>query len=361
MRLLNVKKMVVEWADEEVTFQELKSGLENFQHKKGYAKIQKLYYRDSQVCYTYLADVSADDNPFNEGSEFRRSTWFTRGWTLQELVAPLYVTFFDRDWNEIGTKSSLQSIITELTGIPARVLLMNHAGTITVAERQAWVGSRETSVPEDEAYCLMGLLGVRIPVKYGEEEGEEATRKLHAEIERRKGSSSGDPSNFDVSSWMKPEREYRFVLPIQQPPSEAIRIEYPEVKGPVWTINDHEMGLWFGGSGNCATAIFKNKDDLRFAICLGVHNYNVWCGLTTDCEGGDLKAVSAAYWHGDKQGDRWGNMDRRGVYLPNGEVARLAIKKGRRNGKRVFFAEVHAEGFWVEKVGPGVFPDWLDG
>ncbi|KAI1101937.1 heterokaryon incompatibility protein-domain-containing protein [Jackrogersella minutella] len=415
MRLLNVKTMRVEsfptrqisaipdyvilshrWQDEEeVSFHDIQGELEKIQHKKGYQKILKCceiasstgfeyvwidtccinksdenelthtlaamfrYYRDSQACYTYLADVSGDDNPFDEGSEFRRSKWFTRGWTLQELVAPLYVTFFDRDWNEIGTKSNLRTVIADVTGISPQVLAMNYGGAISIAQRQAWAKDRQTKEIEDQAYSMMGLLGVKIPVKYGE--GEAAFRKIKDEIERLKNNDLGDPSNFNVSSWKSSERQYRFLLPIREPLARTTVIEYPDVSGPIWKVSQEEIELRFNGSGSCAVFMFKNTTGHVFAICLGVHNYHIWCSITTDCQDEDIKSVAKAYWDGDKGGARWENMDRRGLRLLNGEVASLAIKRGRRDGKGAFFIEVSANGFWPEKVGPGVFPGWWKG
>ncbi|KAI1075543.1 heterokaryon incompatibility protein-domain-containing protein [Whalleya microplaca] len=416
MRLLNIKKMVVEslpnrrvseipdyaifshrWGAEEVTFEEFQSGSQDIQHKKGYRKIQKCceiasstgfeyiwidtccinkennnreltatlaamfkYYRDAQVCYAHLADVSGDDNPFDETSDFRQSIWFKRGWTLQELVAPLHVIFFDRDWNEIGTKANLHTVITEITEIPSQVLLMNHGGAISVEERRAWAWGRKTFEPEDEAYSLMGLLGIKIEVKYSEGR-EAAMKKLQDEIDKRKDISTRDPSKFSISNSVRPEPGYRLILPIHHPAPGATRIEYPEVSGPMWNITREEIGLSFHKSGNCATILFKNANGLVFAICLGVHNYNVWCGITTDCEHEDIKSISQSYWDGDKSSVRWENMDRRGVNLPNEDVASVAINKGRRDGKRAYFIDVSAEGFWPDKVGPGVFPGWWKG
>ncbi|KAI1453899.1 heterokaryon incompatibility protein-domain-containing protein [Annulohypoxylon moriforme] len=416
MRLLNIETMRVEslptreiteipeyailshrWGavEDEVVFDEMQNRSEKAQRKKGYQKIQKCCeiasstgfeyiwidtccinkekqyeldstlasmfkdYREAQVCYAYLPDVSADDNPFDEGSEFRRSSWFRRGWTLQELVAPLSVIFFDRDWNEIGTKSNLKAVINEITDIPHKVLSMNESRNISLAERRAWANGRDTLKIEDKAYSLMGLLGIKIPVKYGE--GEEALRKIDAEIERLKGIESRDPSNFNVASWTRGEREYRFLLPIQHPPPQDIHIERRDLEDPAWDIGQDEIKLQFKGSGNCATIIFKNASGLVFAICLGVHNYHVWCGMTNDCKDEDIEKVSKSYWDGDKQWDRWDNLDRKGLKLPNGRTARLAIKKGRKNEKSVFFAEVSAEGFWPHKAGPGVYPGWWTG
>ncbi|OGM40902.1 hypothetical protein ABOM_010003 [Aspergillus bombycis] len=138
------------------------------------------WYRNAQVCYAYLADVDRDDDPFKDGSQFRKSVWFQRGWTLQELLAPLSVVFFNKHWEEIGTKASLHLVITQITGIPAEVLLMNRAGEVSVAERMSWAANRTTARVEDEAYCLMGLFGVSMPMLYGE--GERAFERLQREI-----------------------------------------------------------------------------------------------------------------------------------------------------------------------------------
>jgi hypothetical protein len=76
------------------------------------------WYRNAKVCYAYLSDVSSAAGIHSEeGSGFRRSPWFTRGWTLQELLAPGHVTFYGVDWVEIGTRSSLDIVISRITGI----------------------------------------------------------------------------------------------------------------------------------------------------------------------------------------------------------------------------------------------------
>ena len=206
------------WGKREITFQEIQSGDVGLHDTDGYNKIKKCceiassvgfeyiwidtccidkensaelsntlacmfhYYRNSQVSYTYMADVpSHKEDPRAANSSFRTSKWFTRGWTLQELVAPLYVTFFDHDWNEIGTKSSLLDVISEITRIKSQVLLTNHGGEISVEERKKWAEKRDTTMPEDKAYCLMGLLGISMPVKYGE--GDEASKAPDRQIE----------------------------------------------------------------------------------------------------------------------------------------------------------------------------------
>ncbi|TFK55908.1 HET-domain-containing protein, partial [Heliocybe sulcata] len=138
------------------------------------------YYRDAQVCYVALADVPSDEDPTQKESAFRKSRWFTRGWTLQELVAPLSVIFYASDWLELGTKSSLQDVIRDVTGIPSVVLLVNYPGEIGVAKRMSWAAKRETKYVEDMAYSLMGIFGVNMPTLYGE--GPRAFLRLQQEI-----------------------------------------------------------------------------------------------------------------------------------------------------------------------------------
>ena len=138
------------------------------------------WYRNARVCFCYLADVPSSDEPRSKDSKFGKSRWFTRGWTLQELIAPLHLIFFGDDWVEIGTKASLQEVISDITGVSSQVLLMNHAGDISVAQRMAWASGRETTKVEDKAYCLMGFFGVSMPIIYGE--GDKAFRRLQLEI-----------------------------------------------------------------------------------------------------------------------------------------------------------------------------------
>lgn len=135
------------------------------------------WYENAQVCFVYLSDVPSRDREHHlEGSSFRRSKWFTRGWTLQELLAPKNVEFFNEAWAEIGTKSSLEDVIKSITGITTFDSFM----TQCVAQKMSWAARRETTRVEDKAYCLMGLFNVNMPLLYGE--GDKAFIRLQTEI-----------------------------------------------------------------------------------------------------------------------------------------------------------------------------------
>lgn len=111
---------------------------------------------------------------------FENSRWFTRGWTLQELIAPPLVEFYAHDWQEIGTKYSLRNVISKVTGIDIRVLEGADPSTCHVAERMSWAANRQTTRVEDEAYCLLGIFKVHMPLIYGE--GRRAFYRLQKEI-----------------------------------------------------------------------------------------------------------------------------------------------------------------------------------
>ncbi|CAF9914377.1 MAG: hypothetical protein ALECFALPRED_009578 [Alectoria fallacina] len=133
------------------------------------------WYQNSRICYAYLEDVSIDDM-----ENFGSSRWFTRGWTLQELLAPAEVDFYDTRWTKVGSKRSLCETIAAATNIPPRCL--EYRAGVSVAARMSWASKRQTSRVEDIAYSLMGLFDVNMPLLYGE--GPKAFMRLQHEIVR---------------------------------------------------------------------------------------------------------------------------------------------------------------------------------
>ncbi|KAK2774596.1 ankyrin repeat-containing protein [Colletotrichum kahawae] len=154
------------------------------------------WYRDSQVCYAYLSDVSADSAHLGQGyktftknhNEFTRSRWFTRGWTLQELIAPSSVIFFNNKWAEIGSREAKRDLIGKITGIDHHFFAHGVLSRYSIAQKMSWAANRVTTRIEDQAYCLLGLFGVNMPLLYGE--GEVAFIRLQEEIMRRTSDQS---------------------------------------------------------------------------------------------------------------------------------------------------------------------------
>jgi len=146
------------------------------------------WYRDAQHCYVYMSDVSVGNNSNNQPQQawetaFRNSRWFTRGWTLQELIAPRSVKFFSQEEELLGNKKMLEQQIAETTGIPITALSGTSLTQFSVEERLRWAAKRNTKRKEDQAYCLLGIFGVFIPLIYGE--GDHAFVRLKEEIKKR--------------------------------------------------------------------------------------------------------------------------------------------------------------------------------
>ncbi|KAI0636235.1 heterokaryon incompatibility protein-domain-containing protein [Trametes polyzona] len=142
------------------------------------------WYAKAGICLAYLADVPDDCLPEDPNSAFRRSAWFKRGWTLQELVAPHCLIFLSENWRYLGTKVGLADLLQEITGIESDVLTFHRAlQHVSVARRMSWASQRETSRVEDRAYSLLGIFDVSMATIYGE--GANAFRRLQMEIMNR--------------------------------------------------------------------------------------------------------------------------------------------------------------------------------
>ena len=217
------------WEDEEVTLQQLDdldaaSSLKGFKKLKNACAIAKAdgykwiwidtccidktssaelseainsmfqWYQQASICYAHISDVS--DVEFNRALDsrtpcFPHCRWLTRGWTLQELIAPQELRFYSQNWKRVGSKALFAQILSHATGIPPEVLKAGDVSGITVCEKMKWIGSRETTRPEDVAYCALGIFDINMPLLYGEGK-EKAFRRLQEEILR----VSDDPTIF---------------------------------------------------------------------------------------------------------------------------------------------------------------------
>jgi WD40 domain-containing protein/NACHT domain-containing protein/heterokaryon incompatibility protein (HET) len=132
------------------------------------------WYCNATRCYVYLPDVSIRERKRDRSSkdtwesDFRKSRWFTRGWTLQELLAPALVEFFSQEHQRLGDKSSLEQQIHEITSIPKLALQGVPSSQFSINERMSWINPRQTKLEEDKAYSLLGIFGVHISPRYGE-------------------------------------------------------------------------------------------------------------------------------------------------------------------------------------------------
>jgi hypothetical protein len=154
------------------------------------------WYHSATKCYVYLRDVSRPTLDANNKSSqlpweqaFRKSRWFTRGWTLQELIAPTSVEFFSKEGKQLGNKRSLERDIHKITGIPIKALQGSPLSDFSVTERMLWIEKRDTTRKEDKAYSLLGIFDVYMPLIYGEGR-DNAFKRLQEEINKSsKGTS----------------------------------------------------------------------------------------------------------------------------------------------------------------------------
>ena len=227
------------WGDDEITFQEFRKGKNR--DSQAYAKVRRFcalakasdvawvwvdtccidkkssaelseainsmyrWYQKAQQCYVYLSDVTWNFQDVESSKAlFTQSSWFTRGWTLQELLAPKTVTFFDSAWNGFGTKKTLATQISAATGLT--LFQMLYPFRACTAQKMSWVSKRKTSRSEDMAYCMLGLFDVNMPLLYGEG-GTKAFMRLQLEIIKQ----SDDESIF---AWTLPnDTRYGLLAP----------------------------------------------------------------------------------------------------------------------------------------------------
>lgn len=200
------------WQDGEVTFEDIRDATSSYTLKRGWSKvtgccnlarrygfkyvwidsccidksssaelseaINRMYdwYADATICYTYLFDVHDARNE----RQFEESSWFTRSWTLQELLAPPEMHFYTSDWIRIGSRSDMVKNISKSTAIPHPVIERFNRSEHSVAERMRWAASRNATRPEDIAYSLLGIFDINIPLLYGE--GTKAFQRLQEAI-----------------------------------------------------------------------------------------------------------------------------------------------------------------------------------
>jgi GTPase SAR1 family protein len=145
------------------------------------------WYKNATRCYVFLPDVSVSTatEPVQRSDwevSFCASAWFTRGWTLQELIAPVSVEFFSCEGRGLGDKATLDQLLHNITGIPLEALRNCPLDQFSISERRRWADNRVTTEEEDIVYCLLGVLGVSMSTNYREGK-ESAIRRLQAEVE----------------------------------------------------------------------------------------------------------------------------------------------------------------------------------
>ncbi|KXJ87265.1 hypothetical protein Micbo1qcDRAFT_216290 [Microdochium bolleyi] len=207
------------------------------------------WYQKAEKCYVFLSDVSAeagDDKPrASWKNAFRHSRWMTRGWTLQELVAPRSVEFFSKEGMKLGSKFSLEALLHEITGISVDVLRGKPLADVGINEKFSWLDTRQTKIPEDRAYCMFGLFDVQMPLIYSEGE-EKAMNRLRQEVGNKQLTSADTPAGKDTMSELG--KQCVADLRITNPRDDKTRIE--DTKGGLladsfaWVFENGQFCQW---------------------------------------------------------------------------------------------------------------------
>ncbi|KAK4197898.1 heterokaryon incompatibility protein-domain-containing protein [Triangularia verruculosa] len=169
------------------------------------------WYQRAEICVVYLADLKCTVE-FEQGIKDCR--WVTRGWTLQELIAPKHLEFYDEEWTFRGNKFKYCGDLWKATGVPEGVLRMEmKVSNYSVAQRMSWASKRTTTRLEDESYCLFGILEVNIPLMYGE--GDMAFCRLQEEVIKRN-------NDYSIFAWNPTSNEnlHRYCSMLASSPSD---------------------------------------------------------------------------------------------------------------------------------------------
>lgn len=194
------------------------------------------WYHEATKCYVYLSDVSAigfdEDDQLSRKTwelEFSASRWFTRGWTLQELIAPRTLEFFSKERCALGDKKTFEQAIHGITGIPVEALRrVRPLHEFSVDERMSWVKERNTTRQEDAAYCLLGIFDIHMPLIYGEGR-KKALIRLRKEIREAQNIASVSSKDARTISF-----KY-FTSSFNDAPVDLLSIHFME--------REHELGL----------------------------------------------------------------------------------------------------------------------
>jgi hypothetical protein len=255
------------------------------------------WYRQAKVCYAYLSDVLVNiqslpqhGNILNTAEkDIAESRWFTRGWTLQEFIAPSRLEFFSAAWIPLGEKSSMLPLLERVSGVHADALQGVSLNRFSIAERMSWASKRITTAVEDIAYCLLGIFDVNMPLVYGE--GEKAFVRLQEEIMKDSEDQSlfawgSLPLTSNCNTCSKPNRTSIFAQhPIQYANSSSIRAsclaDHPDepyrltnigvqIELPLVHINRDSLSRPVPNSLDVRAVVLSCHTDPEKRICPGV-------------------------------------------------------------------------------------------
>ncbi|KAF3001820.1 hypothetical protein E8E13_003353 [Curvularia kusanoi] len=185
-------------------------GTVDIEARAGYQKIVKTaeITRSKGYDWFWIDTCCIDKSSSAELQEAINSmyAWYKRGWTLQELIAPRFLEFYDDTWNNLCVKTDVLKYLSRATNIPENVLATGDLESTSVAQKMSWAANRHTTRLEDEAYALLGIFDIQMPMLYGE--GDKAFSRLQEQIVR----TTADDSIFSWSAVETQATTYRGVF-----------------------------------------------------------------------------------------------------------------------------------------------------
>ncbi|EMD59908.1 hypothetical protein COCSADRAFT_125993, partial [Bipolaris sorokiniana ND90Pr] len=226
------------------------------------------WYRNASKCYVYLSDVSSTDcDP--DGVVFSESRWFTRGWTLQELLAPSCVQFFSKEGVLLGDKHSLAKEISEITRIPVEALQGHDLSIFSVGERMRWAEERKTTREEDQVYSLLGIFNIHIPIMYGEGEGH-ARKRMRELIET--STRDRDAKVSKMKDWLSaPDPSVNYQKALKQRQHDTGRWLLHEKRYENWKMENSSC-IWLYGIPGCGKTILSSTILEDIFMCCDNHS-----------------------------------------------------------------------------------------
>ena len=217
------------------------------------------WYQNAEKCYVYMSDVSSlisgDDNAPDAGHDdlrrwkpkFEDSRWFTRGWTLQELIAPSSVEFYSREGHLLGDKLSLRQTLHEITGISLEALQGSPLHHFSVEERMSWAANRETKREEDSSYCLLGIFDIHLPLIYGEGK-QKAFYRLQKEIQDGLNNTTVVLSQSTQNKSQQREEQLSTIYEWLAAPDPSLNyqtaLKQRQDSTGVWLMNNERYNVW---------------------------------------------------------------------------------------------------------------------
>lgn len=228
------------------------------------------WYRDCQFCIVYLGDLDHAEDAQLTHSQLRRCRWMQRSWTLQELIAPKAVLFYNNQWVQIGTKESLLPLLSDITRVDEAVLDdVECLSDFSIGRKMSWAAGRSASRVEDVAYSLLGIFGVSMPILYGE--GKKAFLRLQEEILK-------DTDDATLFAWQTTSnQQYRglfAISPLEFSHFATRSMTAPlRIQGDVYTSSAGiviESVFGISGAGQYMVLAVSGGNNPEDGLCLGI-------------------------------------------------------------------------------------------